>query len=302
MYTPSFRDSLHPDIQPSYVAHALIEEEIDARKFGLPRFKKYPMPDAAHVRSAIKFFNYVTPANEAELARNILARMDEYGIDPDDINVGDNNRFKKYLEQNSLKHHGIKGMKWGVRRYQNADGTLTSAGKKRYSNTTRMYKDLKKQVHKQRAKERGEKGLGSGLRTVTPIGAHSRKYIEDARAKRKAYENSDAYKKWLSDYTKFQKKWDKRFANNPNYDVRMERQYSKENGEMFNRRPKKNFNDPYDAAATIRGGRRYYNKKYLNGAGKDLSVAYLRDLGYSEGTAKQMVDQLIKDGRTLGMD
>ena len=31
-----------------------------------------------------------------------------------------------------LEHHGIKGMKWGVRRYQNADGTLTAAGKKRY--------------------------------------------------------------------------------------------------------------------------------------------------------------------------
>lgn len=31
-----------------------------------------------------------------------------------------------------LKHWGVKGMKWGVRRYQNADGTLTDAGKKRY--------------------------------------------------------------------------------------------------------------------------------------------------------------------------
>lgn len=30
-----------------------------------------------------------------------------------------------------LRHHGIKGQKWGVRRYQNADGTLTPAGKKR---------------------------------------------------------------------------------------------------------------------------------------------------------------------------
>ena len=33
-----------------------------------------------------------------------------------------------------LIHYGILGMKWGVRRYQNKDGTLTSAGKKRYSN------------------------------------------------------------------------------------------------------------------------------------------------------------------------
>ena len=30
-----------------------------------------------------------------------------------------------------LKHHGIIGMKWGVRRYQNKDGSLTAAGKRR---------------------------------------------------------------------------------------------------------------------------------------------------------------------------
>lgn len=32
----------------------------------------------------------------------------------------------------NLQHSGIKGMKWGVRRYQNKDGSLTPAGKQRY--------------------------------------------------------------------------------------------------------------------------------------------------------------------------
>ena len=35
-----------------------------------------------------------------------------------------------------LYHHGILGMHWGIRRYQNKDGSLTSAGKKRYNSTS----------------------------------------------------------------------------------------------------------------------------------------------------------------------
>lgn len=37
------------------------------------------------------------------------------------------------MENNELMHHGVRGMKWGIRRYQNRDGTLTAAGKKRYT-------------------------------------------------------------------------------------------------------------------------------------------------------------------------
>ena len=36
---------------------------------------------------------------------------------------------------NVMYHHGIKGQKWGIRRYQNLDGTWTNAGKERYGDS-----------------------------------------------------------------------------------------------------------------------------------------------------------------------
>lgn len=54
---------------------------------------------------------------------------------------------KDYISTSSLygpylAHHGIKGQKWGIRRYQNPDGSLTAAGQKRYASA--MEKQYKK--------------------------------------------------------------------------------------------------------------------------------------------------------------
>lgn len=54
-----------------------------------------------------------------------------------------------------LTHHGIKGMKWGVRRFQNKDGSLTNAGKKRRKFTDTKF-GSKYKLHDDPEKERQE--------------------------------------------------------------------------------------------------------------------------------------------------
>lgn len=54
------------------------------------------------------------------------------------------NDYRAYVENdyNSIYHFGIKGQRWGIRRYQNEDGTLTQEGRKRYG---KLYDQMKRQ-------------------------------------------------------------------------------------------------------------------------------------------------------------
>ena len=80
-----------------------------------------------------------------------------------------------YTYTDELYHHGIKGMKWGVRRYQNKDGSLTPAGKKRYYNddgslNDRGVKKYAKKYYAQRSYESNKTIAGKVYDKVT--GAH----------------------------------------------------------------------------------------------------------------------------------
>jgi len=61
--------------------------------FGIPSKRKYPLDTEAHVKSAIRFFNYVDKEDEETLARNIIKAIKKFNMHP---NVGKNNRFRKY--------------------------------------------------------------------------------------------------------------------------------------------------------------------------------------------------------------
>lgn len=49
--------------------------------FGLPERREYPMPDAAHVRAAEAYFRYCPENLKPELARAIIKRAKEFGVD-----------------------------------------------------------------------------------------------------------------------------------------------------------------------------------------------------------------------------
>ena len=72
------------------------------------------------------------------------------------------------LTNSELMHYGVKGMKWGVRRYQNADGTRTAEGKKREYYRRRVARELKnvddvnQVVDSLSEKEKRQLGFSSG--------------------------------------------------------------------------------------------------------------------------------------------
>ena len=57
------------------------KKELPDSVFGLPERREYPMPDAAHVRAAEAYFRYCPEDLKPRLAKAIMARAAEYGVD-----------------------------------------------------------------------------------------------------------------------------------------------------------------------------------------------------------------------------
>lgn len=82
-----------------------------------------------------------------------------------------------------LAHHGVKGMKWGVRRYQNADGTLTDAGKKR------QQKQISKKLNAAwKLEQKTEGTIGRGNAALESSKGY-RLLANDSKAKGNTYEH-----------------------------------------------------------------------------------------------------------------
>ena len=109
----------------------------------------------------------------------------------------------KIITASELYHHGIKGQKWGVRRYQNPDGQLTSAGKERYGK--RIQKMEKKAVQKTYKEDRKNGGSfvfksyrqGTGENYKKAKSDFNKKMINDSKYKELSKKAFDAEKKRL---------------------------------------------------------------------------------------------------------
>lgn len=102
----------------NYSQYLLMEADLSSKErnnlpdsdFGLPKQRRYPMPDKAHVFAAIRMFNHVEKEYEAELAKNIIKKIKQFDM-ASEVRVGKNNRFLPYWEKSGLNKDNKKSVK-----------------------------------------------------------------------------------------------------------------------------------------------------------------------------------------------
>jgi hypothetical protein len=97
-------------------------------------------------------------------------------------------KVNNFTEYNFLCHHGIIGMKWGVRRYQNKDGTLTEAGKIHYG--------IKKGYTQEELTKKSLYGLGKTLKKTKK--SEQRRQIKQSGTENIIKDNRDLNLKYIS--------------------------------------------------------------------------------------------------------
>lgn len=83
-----------------------------------------------------------------------------------------------YKGEDELYHYGVKGMRWGVRRYRNADGTLTSAGQRRVARAQKLADRFEKSRSARRLVDRANRAAGVNTKNRYYDPDFNSKYID----------------------------------------------------------------------------------------------------------------------------
>ncbi len=196
-----------------------------------------------------------------------------------------------------LYHHGILGQRWGIRRYQNPDGSLTAAGKIRYRSMSgeQMHREFKDRIQEQREKVFGK---GYGSYPQLSIGENSKQLIDEEGKLLDKFLDSKENLDWEEKYVNFELGWEKKFKSGTATDADY-RTYEKELEKIRSEIPKNTYTHIYPEYLSAAKGWVYAND-YINNGGKELSIAYLNDLGYNRKTAEEFVEKMARYGLTLG--
>lgn len=89
------------------------------------------------------------------------------------------------MEQNELMHYGVLGMRWGVRRYQNSNGSYTQAGLQRYRKAESQYKE----AHKKRVKAANDHNIATYRGKIDTTASRKEQRRQHRALRKESYNN-----------------------------------------------------------------------------------------------------------------